>query len=320
MGQVAIATQLGISQSSVQKHLKRINNGASYYEKVHRRGRPRVMTEHDRIFIKRKFYGKISRNAADLQRTFFPHVDPRTVRRFCVESGLHGRRVRQVPLLSRTQIKMRNAFAKALLSWNDEQWNRVIFSDESKFHLFGSDGVQYCRRMNGDAMNPIFTQKMVKHGGGRVMVWGCITSQGVGRLHRVDGNMDRFQYVRILKESLLGTLKDNHIHRKGFVFQQDNDPKHTSAYAKEFFQKKGLIVLPWPSNSPDLNPIEHVWNYLDNRVHSRTCGKPRNEDHLWEILQEEWQRIEPHYIQKLFRSMWNRLDAVISAKGGNTEY
>jgi transposase len=214
---------------------------------------------------------------------------------------------------------MRKMFARSLLSWGPDQWGRVIFSDESKFHLFGSDGIQYCRRFDGDAMNPLFTQKTVKHGGGKVMVWGCITQNGVGRLHRVDGIMDRHQYVQILKESLLGTLRDHHIHRRGFVFQQDNDPKHTSATATQFFQQKHIIVLPWPSNSPDLNPIEHVWNHLAQKVHSRS-RLPRNENQLWEILQEEWENIDPGYIQKLYKSMISRLHAVLDRNGGNTKY
>ena len=151
------------------------------------------------------------------------------------------------------------------------------------------------------------------------MVWGCITQKGVGRLHRVDGIMDRHQYVRILQGSLLGTLRDHRIHPRNFVFQQDNDPKHTSGAANQFFQQHNILTLPWPSNSPNLNPIEHVWNYLDTRVHSRK-QKPQNSDHLWEILQEEWAKIDLEYIGKLYHSMRNRLDAVLSQNGGNTEY
>jgi len=205
------------------------------------------------------------------------------------------------------------------LQWGPPEWDHVIFSDESKFHLFGSDGVQYCRRYNGDAMSPLFTQKTVKHGGGKVTVWGCITRNGVGRLHRIEGNMDKHQYVQILRESLLGTLRDHGVTWRSFVFQQDNDPKHTSGAASAFFHRNKILTLPWPSSSPDMNPIEHVWNYLDQKVHRR-LQKPQNEDHLWEILQEEWNSISPEYIAKLYKSMRDRLDAVISQDGGNTKY
>ena len=83
--------------------------------------------------------------------------------------------------------------------------------------------------------------------------------------------------------------------------------------------KHTIPTLPWPSNSPDLNPIKHVWSYLDKKVHSRK-QKLWNSDQLWEVLKEEWERIDLEYIGKLYGSMRNRLDAVLSHNGGNTEY
>ncbi|KAF8642965.1 hypothetical protein AX16_009295 [Volvariella volvacea WC 439] len=114
-----------------------------------------------------------------------------------------------------------------------------------------------------------YVTKKVKHGGGHVMVWGCITSSGLGRLVRIEGNMNRFLYVEILDDDLLGSLKDLKIKKKDIYFQQDNDPKHTSGHAQDFFNAQGLDVLSWPPNSPDMNIIEHVWDYLDRRVRTR---------------------------------------------------
>jgi hypothetical protein len=82
-------------------------------------------------------------------------------------------------------------FSQSLQNWGEEEWGHVIFSAESNFHLFGSDGVQYCHRYYGDSINQLFTQKTVKHGGGKVIVWECINKNGVGRLHSVDGIMDK---------------------------------------------------------------------------------------------------------------------------------
>lgn len=100
----------------------------------------------------------------------------------------------------------------------------IIFSDESKFVLFGLDGKQYCRRRPGEELLPRNVKKTVKHGGGNVMVCGCLTEHGPGRLHRVDGRMDAAQYCRILQESLLGTLSDYSLDPSNIVFQQDGDP------------------------------------------------------------------------------------------------
>jgi hypothetical protein len=241
------------------------------------------------------------------------------MRRFLENNGLKGYRIRKVPLLTKRHIQSRNTWSQSLLNWGVEEWSRVIFSDESKFHVIGSDGVQYCRRHEGDALLPQFTQKMVKHGGGKVIVWGCITYNGVGRLERINGIMDRHYYVDILRRSMFGTLDDFKIAKTDFVFQHDNDPKHKSKYTTRFLDSNAILVLPWPPNSPDMSPIENVWDTLDRKVHSRK-DKATNTEELWKMIQEEWYGLDLEYIQNLYKSMRRRVDALLSAKGGPTKY
>ena len=179
------------------------------------------------------------------------------------------------------------AWAKAHKHWTVENWRSVIFSDESKFNLFGSDGRRWCWRKPGEEFDERYVRKEVKHGGGNVMVWACITANGLGRIVRIEGTMDGPLYTQILNEDLIGTLNDLEINKKDIYFQQDNDPKHTSKVAQGWFKKKRLDVLDWAPSSPDMNIIEHVWDYLDRRVRTRS-PLPRNCDDLWMALQEEW--------------------------------
>ena len=72
------------------------------------------------------------------------------------------------------------------------------------------------------------------------MVWGCVTAKGLGRIVKIDGNMDGTLYTEILKDDVLGTLKDLSIKKKEVYFQQDNDPKHTSKVAQDWFKKNKL--------------------------------------------------------------------------------
>ena len=104
---------------------------------------------------------------------------------------------------------------------------------------------------------------------------------------------------------------------RGAKFQHDNDPKHTAKITSQFLSSKKVSVLPWPSMSPDLNPIEHLWGVLKRRVEEK---KPRNIQKLKQEIEEEWKSIQPATSAALVESMPRRLEAVISNKGSNTKY
>ncbi len=132
--------------------------------------------------------------------------------------------------------------------WTVKDWKRVIFLDESKFMLFKSNGCQYCWIKPRQALDACFTKKNIKHGAGHLMVQGCITRQGMGRLHQIKGIMCRPDYVQILNDHYLRTLKDLNLRRTrklGVIFQQNNDLKHWCKVAKAWFQKKNVKCLPW---------------------------------------------------------------------------
>jgi transposase len=100
---------------------------------------------------------------------------------------------------------------------------------------------------------------------------------------------------------------------------QDNDPKHTSKKAKEWLRVQNVRVLSWPANSPDLNPIENLWRYLEMKLRERKT-RFSNKDDLWEILQEEWYKIDLEIIKKLYISILRRINECIGKKGSHTSY
>src|SRR5689334_2031768 len=89
---------------------------------------------------------------------------------------------------------------------------------------------------------------------------------GVGQLAEVEERMDADQYVVILEDHLLPSLKESGISRKEVIFQQDNDPKHTSKKATKWMENHNITLLDWPSQSPDLSPIEHFWTHIKNKL------------------------------------------------------
>lgn len=146
-------------------------------------------------------------------------------------------------------------------------------------------------------------------------VWGSFSWRGVGPLVKIEGTMDKFVYLDILKNKMepysFESLPVN------WIFMHDNDPKHTAAVVKTWLSQEKIPLLDWPAQSPDLNPIENLWNDVKTIVGQK---KIKNLDELWEGVQEAWNSIPLDRCQKLIESLTRRCDAVIQNKGYSTKY
>lgn len=195
-------------------------------------------------------------------------------------------------------------------------FDKTIFTDESKYNVFGSDGSIMVWRQPNAELKPKNLIPTVKHEGGSVMVWGCMSSKGVGNLHFVEGIMDHMMYIDILKKNLRASAEKMGL-GEDFIFQQDNDPKHTARNTKHWLLYNAPKRLETPPQSPDLNPIEHLWHKLEVEVRKRHIS---NKNDLKKALSEEWEKIPPSYCAELVASMPRRIRAVIEAKGYPTKY
>ena len=194
---------------------------------------------------------------------------------------------------------------------------KVLWTDEKKFVLFNSKRRQYCRRRVGEPLRDDTIQATVKHGGGSLMFWGCFAGNKVGDLHKITGIMDQHIYHQVLVHH--GIPSGNRLIPGKWVFVQDNDPKHSSNKVKNYLRTKStepnarMSVMEWPSQSPDCNPLELLWEECDRQVRKR---KPTNLADLEVSVRAVWGSLTEEKLVKLVKRMPDICKAVIKAQGG----
>ena len=209
------------------------------------------------------------------------------------------------PMLTERHIEMRLAWAEAHLH---DDWNETIFTDETAFDLFRNK----VRRWHKNGNRPI---RRLPKSRQKVMAWGRISQRGKTPLFCFTNIMDGPFYVGILENQLLPSAQN--MYGRNWRLQQDNDPKHTSRVAKEFIAENGICVIDWPSNSPNLNPIENMWQIMKNNVEKRMS---QNIDELTRFLAEEWEAIPQEKVNNLVASMKNRCESVLAKNGDRISY
>ena len=147
-----------------------------------------------------------------------------------------------------------------------------------------------------------------------VVVWGAFSWNGPLHLQRIQGNLNTVEYIRILKNAILPFHG-----RPESILQQDNAPAHKSRATMAWFRKHHFDVMEWPARSPDLNPIENVWDILFRRIHARQ-NPPDSIQTLSNALREEWDAIPQPTIRGIIRSMGRRCRMCCEARGGHIHY
>lgn len=311
----AVAKKYSISKAAVGKILLKLKTFGSVVDRPGR-GRKRKTDARTDTKIMREVKKNPKVTVREIQETLQLSVSGRTVRRRLVAQGLNSKLARKRPFISKANKAKRLKFAKEHADKPLEFWKTVLWTDESKFELFNRKRRVrvWCR--SGEELQERHIQGTMKHGGGNVMVWGCFSWGGVGSIVKIDGIMTADSYINILRENLEVSLIQTGLEEK-FVFQQDNDPKHTAKKTKSFFRSCRIKPLEWPPQSPDLNPIENLWAILDARVDKTGVT---NKNNYFEALERAWEELDPQHLKNLVESMSKRLQEVLKAKGGHINY
>jgi transposase len=283
-----------------------------------RSGRPRETTElEDEVLVAVAVIQPFT-TPRQLKRKLEMDVSPRTLDRRLIEGGLPGRVAVHKYELTEEHIRKRLSFAEGYNSWTEEQWDRVLFSDEKTFLGKGFSGRVWVRRPPGEALKSEYCVDKKPHPV-KVNMWGCFTGRGLGYSYIFNQTLDAKLLKIILNTHLLPSA---HLHYQTdppeqWWYLQDNDPKHTSREIKAWLHNNGISCLDFPPYSPDLNPIENLWNDIARRVEVKEA---ETVEQLQDILAAEWATTSTDLLTKLTHSMPKRCKLVIEAKGGHINY
>lgn len=238
-----------------------------------------------------------------------------TIKRHLTHFGILSFRPSRKTTLEPRHIKERYVWAREYQSMNMGYWESIIFCDETRVLLNQIHPKTSVKRPKNSRFEPKFIHYSEKYGGGGVSFWGCITYWGPGPLYRLYGSMESKDYVNILGRLKLDLQEVGIDH---ILIQDDNLSAHRTKEVEDIKDKLNILSLPsWPSNSPDLSPIENIWSIWKERVYAK---KPKTLESLEEIALEVWNNLEPGLFRNLYESMPNRLNLIIHAKGRRIKY
>jgi transposase len=217
--------------------------------------------------------------------------------------GYKKGRANKTPMLTEKHIQKRVEWANKYINYD---WSRTVFSDETAFQLFRNT-VEYWYKDERPVRRIPKERK-------KIFAWGGFWKGGKTNLFCFQEIMDGPFYVKILEKHFPEIRR---ILGGRWQFQQDNDPKHTSRVAKSFLEKNAPEVIDWPSNSPDINPIENLWSIVKRNVEKRW---PKNFDQLEQFMTEEWEKIPENFLVNLVESMNERCRLIIEKNGERIPY
>ena len=320
-----IAKKLDITESGACKAFKRMVKRGSVKD-LPRSGRPRKIPQKEMREIKLSLVRKKIATAREIQTYLKEVTAPKpvtvsttTIRNSLKREGFYPYKVVAKPALTAKQKRERVRLAK---KWREsiDDWSTVVFSDETTIKEAPRGRNQYQWQRKGTCFADRRKRPKRLFGGKTIRLWAAITHKKVLAWRIFESDLTAKAYQEILKRSLIPRaekeFKDHH-----WWFQQDNASPHvaksTIEWLEEVATSRGFDILDWAPHSADLNLIENLWSEISNEI--ALDALPRSSSQLKKYVEKVMARLSTgegeEYFQKLYKSVPDRLDAIIEGKG-----
>lgn len=303
-----VARALGVTRQTIHAWLKDFRRGKWKASKPP--GRQKSTSERsDRLLLRLAKKHNFS-SIRELQM-WRMNVSLSTIYRRLVKAGFRKRRPYICPLLQPRHKIRRLNWAMTRCTWRSA-WSKVIFSDESRFTRYSNDRRITVWRKAGERFDDRHIVNQIQGKGGSVHFWGAIWKGGRSQLRCLRRSVNSHSYIALLKDFFENEAPPR------FKFQDDNAPAHRSSNVIAFHEDRGTPTMSWPAQSPDMNPIEHVWDLIGRKIRDG----PTLPDlmSVENAVMREWSNMSQEFVDRLIDSMPRRIGAVIAAKGGHTRY
>jgi len=327
-GQTArqVANNFNVNVRTIYRLQQRVQTTGNTADRP-RSGRPPVTTlRQNRQIVRHHLQNRFARATENARATIGSHQRPisdDTVRRRLRQRNIRCRRPYRGPILTIRHRRARLQWATQHRNWRHREWRSVVFSDESRYCVSMADGRVSVWRRPGERFSNDCVLERDPWGGPSIMVWGAIALnhklgpmvfQNIG-----PGRGNGVTAARYIDQALRPFVVPHFARHGNHILQQDNARAHTARATTDFLNQHGIQTLQWPALSPDLNPIEHLWDEIQRRL-NEVRPRPTTAAVLAQAYHRVWTQVPMAFINRLIHSMYRRCDAVVNVQGGHTRY